>query len=70
MHAAQISIGGRDYTTSFTVMESDRVDFLFGLDNMKRHKCNIDLALGVMRFEDGNQVAFVRDDEVRDNVGL
>jgi len=43
VHAAMIEVGGKFFTSSFTVLENHKVDFLFGLDNLKRHHCCIDL---------------------------
>lgn len=43
VHAADMEILGKKFTCSFTVLEDNKVDFLFGLDNLKRHQCNIDL---------------------------
>jgi len=38
IHAAQIEIGGLYFTTSITVLEDNKMEMLFGLDNLKRHK--------------------------------
>lgn len=53
VHAAQVLIGGRFFTSSFTILENHKVDFLFGLDNLKWHWCCIDLRENVLTFEDG-----------------
>ena len=67
VHAAQIEIGGRFFTSSFAVMENNKVDFLFGLDNMKRHKCVIDLINSKMTFEEGViEIPFLSDDQVKE----
>lgn len=39
IHAAQIQIGSVFFTTSLTVLEDNKIDMLFGLDNLKRHQC-------------------------------
>ena len=44
IHAAEVMIGGRHFACALTVLEDNKVDFLFGLDNLKRHQCCIDLA--------------------------
>jgi DNA damage-inducible protein 1 len=36
---------------SITVLESDSIDFLFGLDMLKRYRCSIDLDKNVLRIE-------------------
>lgn len=43
VHAADMEILGKKVVCSFTVLEDNKVDFLFGLDNLKRHQCCIDL---------------------------
>ena len=37
IHAADLEILGTKITCSFTILEDNKVDFLFGLDNLKRH---------------------------------
>lgn len=43
VHAAEMEVSGKKFTCSFTVLEDNKVDLLFGLDNLKRHQCCIDL---------------------------
>ncbi len=43
VHAANLEIFGKTFVCSFTVLEDNKVDFLFGLDNLKRHQCCLDL---------------------------
>ena len=50
IHVAPLSIAGKTIPVSITVVESDTMPFLFGLDNLKRHQCSIDLKLGVLTF--------------------
>jgi len=35
---------------SITILDQEGMDFLFGLDNLKRHQCNIDLQKNILRF--------------------
>ena len=37
VNAANLEIMGKIFVCSFTVLEDNKVDFLFGLDNLKRH---------------------------------
>ena len=37
IHIADLEIGGTVLPCSFTVLEDNKVDLLFGLDNLKRH---------------------------------
>ena len=45
IHAAQLEIGGKFFPFSITVIGSDTlgVDMILGLDNLKRHRCIINL---------------------------
>lgn len=43
VHAAPIAIGSHTFAASFTIMRSQGVDFLLGLDFLRRHRCCIDL---------------------------
>lgn len=48
IHIAQIKIGPIFVPISITVLETEGVDFLFGLDMLKRHRCLLDLDRGVL----------------------
>lgn len=37
VHMASLKIGGNFYNCSFTILDQQGVDFLFGLDMLKRH---------------------------------
>lgn len=37
IHAADLDILGKKFTCSLTVLEDNKVEFLLGLDNLKRH---------------------------------
>lgn len=49
IHIAQLKIGPTFFPCTFTVLEKNDVDFLFGLDMLKRHQCVIDLRRGVLQ---------------------
>ena len=50
VHMAPMEINGHHFPLSIAVMEQDGMDFLLGLDNLKRHQCSIDLQKNVLRF--------------------
>jgi DNA damage-inducible protein 1 len=46
VHIAQLKIGGTFFNCSFTVLDQPDMDFLFGLDMLKRHRvCRGTIAL-------------------------
>ncbi|KNC54081.1 DNA damage-inducible protein 1, partial [Thecamonas trahens ATCC 50062] len=63
VHAAPITIAGKHLTSSFTVLKSDGVDFLLGLDNLRRHECCIDLRADVLRIGDA-EVPFLSEADI------
>lgn len=44
-----VQVGRSFFPCTFTVLEKDDMDFLFGLDMLKRHQCVIDLKRGVLQ---------------------
>ena len=49
-----------------TVIENNSIGFIFGLDNMRSHRCFIDLGKDTLNFPDSNiQVSFLTDGEVK-----
>jgi DNA damage-inducible protein 1 len=51
IHMAQMTLGKTYFPVSITILESSDVEFLFGLDMLKRHRCSIDLGKNVLRIE-------------------
>lgn len=49
IHMVDIAIEKDHLTTSFSVLEEQRIDMLLGLDMLKRHQCCIDLKKNVLR---------------------
>ena len=49
-----------------TVIENNSIGFIFGLDNMRSHRCSIDLAKHSLIFPDaGIEVKFLSDGEIK-----
>ncbi|KNA09910.1 hypothetical protein SOVF_149300 [Spinacia oleracea] len=53
IHAAHIKIGNVFYPCSFTVLDSDNMEFLFGLDMLRKHQCIIDLKDNTLKLGGG-----------------
>ena len=68
VHAADMEILGSKFICSFTVLEDNKVDFLFGLDNLKRHQCCIDLVQSLLHMRNGEiSVPFLSEGEIKKN---
>lgn len=68
VHAANMEILGQEFICSFTVLEDNKVEFLFGLDNLKRHQCNIDLVHNQLHLRNGEiSVPFLSEGEIKKN---
>jgi DNA damage-inducible protein 1 len=68
VHAAKMEILGRIFVCSFTVLEDNKVDLLFGLDNLKRHQCCIDLVQGMLHMRNAEiSVPFLSEGEIKKN---
>jgi len=65
IHVADMHVGGITLPCSFTVLEDNKVDLLFGLDNLKRHQCCIDLVSNQLHIKNGEiSVNFLADGEI------
>jgi len=49
VHIAELKIGRSFFPCTFTVLEKNDVEFLFGLDMLKRHQCVLDLRRHVLQ---------------------
>ena len=59
---------GQTIQCSFTVLEDNKVDLLFGLDNLKRHQCCIDLVDSKLHFNRGEfAVSFLAEGQIKRN---
>ncbi|ETW08242.1 hypothetical protein H310_00880 [Aphanomyces invadans] len=67
VHMAPLKIGNVFYNCSFTILDQQGVDFLFGLDMLKRHQCSIDLHRNALVLRDGagdHEVPFLPEHEI------
>lgn len=63
-----MEIAGEKLPMSFTVLEDNKIDLLFGLDNLKRHQCSIDLVDFKLHLCKGElSVKFLPDGEIKRN---
>lgn len=61
----QMKVGDKYLSLSITVLESKDVDFLFGLDMLRRYQCSIDLLKNVLRFPSINlELPFLAEHEL------
>ncbi|GAB4845860.1 DNA damage-inducible protein 1, variant 2 [Ancistrocladus abbreviatus] len=65
IHVAPIKIGNLFYPCSFTVLDSPNMEFLFGLDMLRKHQCIIDLKDNVLRVGGGEvSVPFLQEKDI------
>merc|ERR1712130_903919 len=65
IHSADMMIGESAFTSSFTVVEDPKMEFLLGLDMLRRHRCCIDLAANVLRIGDNQlEVPFLSEKDI------
>jgi len=70
VHAAQMEIGGKFFPFGISIIESATlgVDMILGLDNLKRHRCIIDLAGNCLKFMNGEvSIPFISEKDVRES---
>nr|GEV67059.1 DNA damage-inducible protein 1 [Tanacetum cinerariifolium] len=68
IHVAPIKIGNNYYPCSFVVLDSPNMDFLFGLDMLRKHQCTIDLKDNVLRVGGGEvAVPFLQEKDIPRN---
>ncbi|OMP06963.1 hypothetical protein COLO4_07760 [Corchorus olitorius] len=65
IHVAPIKIGNIFYHCSFLVLDSPNMEFLFGLDMLRKHQCIIDLKENVLRVGGGEvSVPFLQEKDI------
>ena len=66
VHAAQMKIQNKVLMAKITVLENSSIGFIFGLDNMRAHRCTIDLNKAGLIFPDiGVTAKFLSDGEIK-----
>lgn len=66
IHAAPIKLNGQFLMVKITVLENPTIGFIFGLDNMRAHRCNVDLGKNALVFPDAKiNVMFLSDGEIK-----
>lgn len=66
VHAAQMKIQNKVLMAKITVIENSSIGFIFGLDNMRAHRCTIDLKNAGLIFPDiGVTAKFLSDGEIK-----
>jgi DNA damage-inducible protein 1 len=65
IHVAPLKIGTNFYPCSFTVLDQPDLEFIFGLDMLRKHQCSIDLKDNVLRVGGGEiAVPFLQGDNL------
>ncbi|KAH6768138.1 ubiquitin family protein [Perilla frutescens var. frutescens] len=65
IHVAPIKIGSIFYPCSFMVLDAPNMEFLFGLDMLRKHQCIIDLNENVLRVGGGEvSVPFLAEKDI------
>lgn len=69
IHVAPIKIGHLFYHCSFTVLDAPNMEFLFGLDMLRKHQCIIDLKENVLRVGGGEvSVPFLQEKDIPSHI--
>jgi len=65
IHVAPLKIGKNFYPCSFTVLDQPDLEFIFGLDMLRKHQCSIDLNDNVLRVGGGEHaVPFLQEKDL------
>ncbi|XP_050237300.1 protein DNA-DAMAGE INDUCIBLE 1 isoform X2 [Mercurialis annua] len=65
IHVAPIKIGSQFYPCSFLVLDSPNMEFLFGLDMLRKHQCIIDVKENLLKVAGGEvSVPFLQEKDI------
>jgi len=66
IHSVNLQFGSQFFSCSITILEDDKIEFLLGLDMLKRHQCCIDLNKNKLTFHGGQlEIPFLGEGEVK-----
>lgn len=65
IHMVPMQLGSIFIPISITILEDDSMEFLFGLDNLKRHRCCIDLDANVLKVGE-EKIPFLGEAEIKE----
>ncbi|KAK2956282.1 putative DNA damage-inducible protein 1 [Blattamonas nauphoetae] len=63
VHAVDMKVGNSYFATSCTILKESSIEFIFGLDNLRRHQCCIDLKAQELRIGD-EKIALLSEREI------
>ena len=63
VHSVKVQIGGVTFLSSFTILDDGSMDFLFGLDQLRKHRACIDLEKNCLRLL-GQEVQFLAEKDL------
>jgi len=77
IHVAEMKVNGHIFPCTITIMDGDglgdkNMDFLLGLDMLKRHRCNIDLGSNMLVFSVGSgkmETPFLHEKDLNETKG-
>jgi DNA damage-inducible protein 1 len=65
IHMVPMQLGSIFIPISITILEDDSMEFLFGLDNLKRHRCCIDLNSNILKVGE-ESIPFLGESEIKE----
>ena len=69
VHSVKVQVGGVTFLSSFTILDDSSMDFLFGLDQLRKHRACIDLERNCLRLL-GQDIQFLAEKDLpRDKRG-
>jgi DNA damage-inducible protein 1 len=66
VHLATVQMGGVFLPMRITILESKGMDFLIGLDQLRRHQMCIDMRACVLRLDDKTAIPFLSEPEIEE----